>query len=51
MIGVKHEQFGEVPKAYVVTQTPKQMSEKEVHDFVNGKKVRNVSFIESLKFR
>ncbi|PAV72417.1 hypothetical protein WR25_19371 [Diploscapter pachys] len=50
VIGVKHEQFGEVPKAYIVTQTPKQMSEKEVHDFVNGKVSKYKQLLGGVEF-
>ena len=35
VVGVEHPSFGEVPKAYVVRKSD-QLTEKQVHEYVNG---------------
>ena len=36
VIGVPHERYGEVPRAYVVKAPSVELSESELHDFVNS---------------
>ena len=54
VIGVPHERYGEVPRAYVVKAASVELSEAELHEFVNAevaefKQLRGgVEFIEQI---
>ena len=42
VIGVPDERAGELPKAYVVTNSGPPVSEEEIQDYITGKKKVNI---------
>lgn len=44
VVGIADERAGELPRAYIVKKANVSLSDKEIHEYVNGKMLLSVIF-------